>query len=48
MRGTYICAQATGGHLRQTSDDVYFRGDPPRVLHHEGGGGGFAALQRES
>lgn len=39
MRGTYICAQATRGHLRQTSDDVYFRGDPPRVLHHEGGGG---------
>lgn len=38
MRGTYICAQATGGHLRQTSDDVYFRGDPPRVLHHGGGG----------
>lgn len=39
MRGTYICAQATRGHLCQTSDDVYFRGDPPRVLHHEGGGG---------
>lgn len=37
MRGTYICAQATRGYLRQTSHDVYFWGDPSRVLHHEGG-----------